>query len=191
MENIVLENDVVLLKPIEFTDMEGIAEAAKDERIWEHMQVNLVTSEAVEQYIQNAVAARNNQTFYVFVIIDKKTNQIVGCTSFLDISLEHKRLEIGGTWLTPSVWRTSINTHCKYLLLSYCFEQLKLNRVQLKTAHTNKRSQTAIERIGAMKEGVLRNHMIRPNGTIRHTVMYSITQEEWPAVKNRFIQELL
>lgn len=191
MENIVLENDVVLLKPIEFTDMEGIAEAAKDERIWEHMQVNLVTSEAVEQYIQNAVAARNNQTSYVFVIIDKKTNQIVGCTSFLDISLEHKRLEIGGTWLTPSVWCTSINTHCKYLLLSYCFEQLKLNRVQLKTAHTNKRSQTAIERIGAMKEGVLRNHMIRPNGTIRHTVMYSITQEEWPAVKNRFIQELL
>lgn len=191
MENLLLENDVVLLKPIELKDMEGIVEAAKDDRIWEHMQVNLTSREAVEQYVRNAIAARNNQISYVFVIMDKKTNQIVGCTSFLDISLEHKRLEIGGTWLTPSVWRTSINTNCKYLLLTYCFEHLQLNRVQLKTAHTNKRSQTAIERIDAMKEGVLRNHMILPNGTIRHTVMYSITKEEWPAVKNRFIKELL
>ncbi|MEK4494206.1 GNAT family N-acetyltransferase [Ureibacillus sp. FSL W8-0352] len=191
MENLLLENDVVLLKPIELKDMEGIVEAAKDDRIWEHMQVNLTSREAVEQYVRNAIAARNNQISYVFVIMDKKTNQIVGCTSILDISLEHKRLEIGGTWLTPSVWRTSINTNCKYLLLTYCFEHLQLNRVQLKTAHTNKRSQTAIERIDAMKEGVLRNHMILPNGTIRHTVMYSITKEEWPAVKNRFIKELL
>ncbi|WP_342581188.1 GNAT family protein [Ureibacillus sp. FSL W7-1570] len=191
MEHIILENDIVLLRPIESEDIEAIAEAAKDERIWEHMQVDLATKEAVEKYVGKAVQERKEQVSYVFVIIHKKTNRIVGCTSFLDLVLDHKRLEIGGTWLNPSVWRTPVNTNCKYLLLSYCFEQLQLNRVQLKTAHTNKKSQRAIERIGATKEGVLRNHIIRPNGTIRHTVMYSIIKEEWPAVKERFLHELL
>lgn len=191
MEIIVLENDVVLLRPIELGDIEEIAEAAKDERIWEHMQVNLTTIEAVENYVKNAIAERNSNTSYMFVIIDKKTNKIVGCTSFLDISPMHKRLEIGATWLNPIVWRTPLNTNCKFLLLTYCFEQLKLNRVQLKTGHENRRSQKAIERIGAMKEGVLRNHMIRKEGIIRHTVMYSIIKEDWFTVKEMFIKHLL
>ena len=191
MKNIILENDIVLLRPVELTDIESIAEAGRDERIWEHRQVSLTTKKAVEQYVKNAIAERNLKVSYMFVIIDKKTNKIVGCTSFLDISLEHKRLEIGNTWINPSVWRTPINTNCKFLLLTYCFEQLKLNRVQLKTGHQNIRSQKAIERIGAVKEGVFRNHMIRRDGSIRHTVMYSITNEEWLNVKEQFLQHLL
>ena len=191
MENISLENDVLLLRPVELSDIQTIAEAAKDERIWEHMSVNLVTKEAVEKYVENAIAERKSQISYMFVIIDKKTNKVIGCTSFLDISMAHKRLEIGATWLNPTVWRTQINTNCKYLLLQYCFEHLKLNRVQIKTGHENKRSQKAIERIGAVKEGVLRNHMIRKEGTIRHTVMYSIIKEEWLIVKEKFIRHLL
>lgn len=191
MENILLENDVVLLRPVELSDIDEILEAAKDEKIWEHMSVNLVTKEAVEKYVEKAIKERNAQVSYMFVIIDKNTNKIVGCTSFLDISLAHKRLEIGATWLNPIVWRTKINTNCKFLLLQYCFEQLHVNRVQIKTGHQNKRSQKAIERIGAVKEGILRNHMIKRNGTIRHTVMYSIMKEEWPTVKERFIECLL
>ena len=191
MENILLENDVVLLRPVELSDIEAIVEAANDKRIWEHMSVNLLTKEAVEKYVANAIVERKSQVSYMFVIIDKKTNSVVGCTSFLDISMAHKRLEIGATWLNPAVWRTQINTNCKYLLLKYCFEQLKLNRVQIKTGHENLRSQKAIERIGAVKEGILRNHMIRKEGIIRHTVMYSIIKEEWETVKENFMRDLL
>lgn len=191
IDNIVLENDVVYLRQIEVEDSAAILEAAKDERIWAHMSVSLLTKKAVETYVQNAITERNAQVSYMFVIIEKKTNSIVGCTSFIDISLPHKRLEIGSTWLTPSVWRSSINTNCKYLLLQYCFEQLQLNRVQIKTGHENIRSQQAIERIGASKEGILRNHMIRKEGIIRHTVMYSVIKEEWPSVKQHFVHSLL
>ena len=191
MENILLENDVVLLRPVELSDIEAIVEAANDKRIWEHMSVNLLTKEAVEKYVENAIVERKSQVSYMFVIIEKKTNRVVGCTSFLDISMAHKRLEIGATWLNPAVWRTQINTNCKYLLLKYCFEQLKLNRVQIKTGHENFRSQKAIERIGAVKEGILRNHMIRKEGIIRHTVMYSIIKEEWETVKENFKRDLL
>ena len=191
MDYIVLENDVVYLRPIEVGDSVAILEAAKDERIWEHMSVSLLTKEAVDNYVRNAIVERNAQVSYMFVIIDKKTNIIVGCTSFLDVSLVHKRLEIGATWLNPIVWRTPINTNCKYLLLQYCFEQLQINRVQIKTGHENFQSQNAIERIGAIKEGILRNHMIRKEGIIRHTVMYSIIREEWTQVKRHFEEWLL
>ena len=191
MENIILENDVVCLRPVELSDIESILEAAKDERIWEHMSVTLCTKEAVERYVENAIAERESLISYMFVIINKKTNTVVGCTSFLDISFVHKRLEIGATWLNPSEWRTNINSNCKYLLLQYCFEHLKLNRVQIKTGHENVKSQKAIERIGAVKEGVLRNHMIRKDGIIRHTWMYSIVKEEWSGVKENFIRHLL
>lgn len=103
----------------------------------------------------------------------------------MDIDYQQKRLEIGFTWITPTKWRTPINTECKYLLLKYAFEQLSVNRVQIKTDHENKRSQAAIERLGAKKEGILRNHMIRSNGTIRNTVVYSIIDSEWSDVKLR------
>ena len=101
----------------------------------------------------------------------------------MDIDDKHRRLEIGYTWLTPAYWRTAINTNCKYLLLRYSFEHLHFTTCTNKTDHENIRSQKAIERIGATK-GILRNHMIRKDGTTRHTVMYSITIEEWPQVKS-------
>ncbi|MBD8036419.1 GNAT family N-acetyltransferase [Solibacillus sp. A46] len=191
MKNILLENDIVLLRPIEIGDIEGISKAANDERIWEHMSVSLLDLASVESYVKNAIADREKGITYTFVVIEKKTNRIVGCTSFLDISLPHKRVEIGSTWYQPSVWRSAINTNCKFLLLQYGFEELQLNRIQIKTGHENIRSQQAIERIGAVKEGILRNHMIRKEGTIRHTVMYSIVAEEWEKVKAKFTQELL
>lgn len=191
MENIILQNKVVLLRPVELEDVEAIINAANDARIWEHMSVSLLSKEAVESYVQKAIAERKSGVSYLFAIIDKQSNTLVGCTSYMDINQAHKRLEIGATWLTPRVWRTSINTNCKFLLLQYGFEMLQLNRVQIKTGHENRRSQQAIERIGAVKEGILRNHMIRKEGTIRHTVMYSVILEDWPNVKERFINYLL
>ncbi|WNS73627.1 GNAT family protein [Bacillus sp. DTU_2020_1000418_1_SI_GHA_SEK_038] len=190
MENINLENDIVLLREMNQNDVEGIYEASQDELIWKHMTLNIATKGDAVEFVEIALSLKEQGTEYPFVIIDQKTKEIIGSTRFLDLHLEHKRLEIGYTWLNPKYWRTSINTNCKYLLLEYCFEKLNLHRVQLKTDHENFRSQKAIERIGGKKEGILRNHMIRQDGTARHTVMYSITHEEWPSVKEH-LQQLL
>ncbi|HWL24302.1 MAG TPA: GNAT family N-acetyltransferase [Ureibacillus sp.] len=191
MNNIYLENEIVQLRPVSLEDVDGIYEAANHPEIWEHMSVTLLTKESVQLHVQNAIKEREANQTYMFVIIHKESNQIIGSTSFLDIALAHKRVEIGSTWIQPTYWRTNVNSNCKYLLLRYCFEELELNRVQIKTGHENFRSQKAIERLGATKEGILRNHMIRKEGTIRHTVMYSIIKEEWPDIKKRFLNELL
>ncbi|MGE6604583.1 GNAT family protein [Lysinibacillus sp. FSL M8-0216] len=183
MEFIALENEIVKLKPLELNDLSGILEAASYPEIWPHMSTTIEKIVDVNNFVENALLMRRNKTEFPFVIVDKKTGEIIGSTRFMDIDDTHQRVEIGTTWLTPAYWRTAINTNCKYLLLQYCFEILLLQRVQIKTDHENIQSQKAIERIGATKEGVLRNHMIRKDGTTRHTVMYSMTLEEWPQVK--------
>ncbi|MCY9548125.1 GNAT family N-acetyltransferase [Lysinibacillus xylanilyticus] len=190
MKFIALENDVVLLKPLEHEDMQGLLGAASYPEIWSHMSTTIEKMADVNNFVDNALETKREKTEFPFVVVDKKSGQIIGSTRFMDIDETHKRLEIGTTWITPAFWRTAINTNCKYLLLQYCFEVLNLQRVQIKTDHENLRSQKAIERLGATKEGVLRNHMVRKDGTVRHTVMYSITQQEWPQVKNH-LQQLL
>lgn len=191
MKEIYLENEIVHLRPVIFEDIDGLLKAANYPEIWDHMSVSLLTKESVQNYVKNAIKEREANLSYMFVIVHKESNEIIGSTSFLDIADSHKRLEIGSTWLTPKYWRTVVNTNCKYLLLQYCFEEAELNRVQIKTGHENYRSQKAIERLGATKEGCLRNHMIRKEGKIRHTIMYSIIKEEWPDIKQRFLHELL
>ena len=183
MESIQLIGEAILLRPMTKEDVEGIYVCCQDKQIWTHMSQTLQTREDVQTYVEQALANRETGTEYPFVIVLRATNEIVGSTRLFDIATAHKRLELGHTWLHPSVWRTNVNTECKYLLLSYCFEQLQFQRVQIKTGHKNAQSQKAIERIGATKEGILRNHMIRPNGEVRHTVMYSVVQEEWLEVK--------
>ena len=187
MKNIILENEFIALQPIEKHHVEALYAVAQHEEIWTHMSDQLTSLQAVEDYVDNALQERQQGVSYKFVIFHKASNHVIGSTSFLDISAAHKRIEIGSTWLTPSYWRTEVNTMCKYLLLQYCFEQLQLQRVQIKTGHENIRSQRAIERLGASKEGILRNHMRLRDGRIRHTVMYSITNEEWPAIKQKIL----
>lgn len=186
-----LTNGIVSLIPISLEHTDGIHAAAQDIDIWEHMSVDLTNRENCLEYVQDAIKKREAGTDFAFVIFHNETNTIIGCTWFLDIYPNHKRVEIGSTWLNPKYWRSPVNTNCKWLLLQYCFEVLKYNRVQIKTGHRNLRSQKAIERIGGVKEGILRNHMIQRNGDIRHTVMYSITIEDWPKTKQAFIEKLL
>jgi N-acetyltransferase len=186
-----LENDIVKLIPMDISHIDAIWEVCKHEAIWEHMSDHLMDYEQVVEYVTKKVKALEAQTDYSYVIVDNQTGKIIGSTTFMDISQQHKRAEIGSTWITPSYWRTAVNSNCKFLLLQYAFEEWGLNRVQIKTGHENIRSQKAIERLGATKEGILRNHMIRKEGTIRHTVMYSIIKEEWPEVKQHFIKNLL
>ena len=138
---------------------------------------------APELPINNGSRIERKLMWYAEPMLDKITNKIIGSTSIYEISTHHARCEIGSTWLTPTYWRTAINTNCKYLLLQYIFEQMKLERVQLKTDNLNIRSQNAIERIGAKFEGRLRSHMRRKDQSMRDTMVYSIIREEWPEVK--------
>ncbi|MFF2797369.1 GNAT family N-acetyltransferase [Lysinibacillus xylanilyticus] len=191
MNFIALENQVVLLKPLEQEDTQELLEAGSYPEIWPHMSTTVEKMVDVNNFVDKALEKKHEKTEFPFVIVDKKSGKIIGSTRFMDIDETHKRLEIGSTWITPAFWRTAINTNCKYLLLQYCFEVLNLQRVQIKTDHENLRSQKAIERLGATKEGVLRNHMLRKDGTTRHTVMYSITPQEWPQVKNNLQRFLI
>ncbi|MFJ8262780.1 GNAT family N-acetyltransferase [Rummeliibacillus sp. NPDC094406] len=190
MEFTTLHNKQVMLKPMEKSDIEGILEVAIYPEIWRYLSITIESLTDTQKYVANALANKESGVECPFVIMDPKTKTIIGSTKFMDIDEKHSRLEIGFTWLTPAYWQTAVNTNCKYLLLQYCFEVLKLRRVQIKTDHENKRSQRAIERIGAQREGVLRNHMMRKDGTIRHTVMYSVTNEDWPVVKRR-LEEMI
>ncbi|MGE7929720.1 GNAT family N-acetyltransferase [Lysinibacillus xylanilyticus] len=191
MKFIALENEVVLLKPLEQEDTQGLLEAGSYPEIWPHMSTTVEKMVDVNNFVDKALEKKHEKTEFPFVIVDKKSRKIIGSTRFMDIDETHKRLEIGTTWITPTFWRTAINTNCKYLLLQYCFEVLNLQRVQIKTDHENLRSQKAIERLGATKEGVLRNHMVRKDGTTRHTVMYSITLQEWAQVKKHLRRLLI
>lgn len=190
MKTIILQNDLVLLRPIELTDAQEIFEAGADERIWTHISFTIETKSDAESFVNSAITSMGKGEKVVFAILDKLTNAVIGSTSYMDINHTHKHLEIGSTWLTPNYWRTSINTNCKFLLLEYAFETLEFERVQIKTDNLNVRSQDAIERIGATFEGQLRSHMKRKDGSMRDTMMYSFIRSEWPEKKLALLELL-
>lgn len=178
-----LTGELIRVVPMDKSHIQGLYEAANDENIWTHLPKTITTLRGMEAFVEEALQTKETGTEFPFVIIHRKTGKMVGTTRFLYMSSASRSLEIGWTWFHPSVWGTSVNTECKYLLLQYCFEQLKTIRVQFKTDERNIRSQKAIERLGAVKEGILRNQMIRKDGTFRNSVFYSIIDSEWPSVK--------
>lgn len=178
------------LIPMRESHVDGLFEAGTDPQIWTYMPLQVNTVDDMRRLVSEALIGRGNGSEFPFIIMDQQSDKIVGSTRFLDISVSNRHIEIGWTWLAPSVWRTRINTECKYLLLQHCFETLDLLRVQLKTDRRNLRSQQAIERIGGTQEGILRKHRILPDGYIRDSVYYSILDAEWPAAKMR-LQEML
>lgn len=180
-----LIGDRVELRALKVEHVAGLYEAAKYPEIWTHMPRAIVEMADMAGVAKAAIAQRRLKLEWPLVVVDRTTDTIVGSTRYLDIVPAHKAVEIGWTWLTPSVWRTSINTECKYLLLRHAFETAGAIRVCLKTDSRNLRSQAAIERIGGVREGVLRRHRILPDGYRRDSVYYSIIDEEWPAVKAR------
>jgi RimJ/RimL family protein N-acetyltransferase len=179
-----LKGECVRLVPISLDHLDGLWEAAKPDEIWTYMAATVRSKEEMEQMIASAIQKREKGSDYTFVVINQE-NRIIGSTRYLDILPEHKSLEIGSTWYHPDVWRTRVNTECKYLLLRHAFETWEIGRVQLKTDSRNLRSQKAIERIGAVKEGTLRKDRKIAGGYVRDTVFYSILQEEWDAVKKK------
>jgi RimJ/RimL family protein N-acetyltransferase len=185
----VLEGETVRLEPLNLDHAQSLVEAGKGFD-WAWLSRDLSTTDSMKGWIIEALQAQAKSLEFPFTVFHKSQNRIIGSTRYMDIRSAAKGVEIGWTWYSPSVWGTNVNPEAKLLLLQRAFEDWGAIRVQLKTDNKNKHSQNAILKLGAKFEGQLRNHMIRRDGTIRHTMMYSITREEWPTVKSNLHKRL-
>lgn len=181
---VILQGKWARLEPLSPEHASQLFQMAQDEDVWRHMPVPTPTTEGdVRAWIQDALEAQARGLFLPFAIIDLATNHAIGSTRYLDISPHDRHVEIGWTWLAKNYWRTPLNTECKYMLLQHAFETLGCIRVSFKTDLRNERSQRAIERLGAVREGVLRRVVIVHDGYQRSSVYYSILDNEWHTVK--------
>jgi RimJ/RimL family protein N-acetyltransferase len=179
----------VRLEPLAEEHREGLRLVADDDRIWEHMTVYARGSE-FDRIFDDIFAQRTAGKRVPFAVRILSTGELIGSTSYLDPIPQHKRVEIGWTWYRPDQWASAVNPECKYLLLAHAFDTLGLNRVQLVTDLRNARSQAAIAKLGATREGVLRSHMITRGGRVRDSVVFAITATDWPQVKDRLLARL-
>ncbi|WHT40180.1 GNAT family N-acetyltransferase [Myroides sp. mNGS23_01] len=182
---LVLEGNMVQLIPLELHHLEELYTLASDKELWRLVPSDCSERETFFTNYTQAIKARAQGLQYPFVIVNKETGQYMGSTRFFEMYELDKKLEIGWTWITQEYWGTTVNLECKLLLMTYCFEVLQVNRVQLKTKDTNIRSRKAIEKIGGVFEGILRKDKIQADGTTRNAAYYSILDTEWKDVKNK------
>lgn len=182
-----LEFNGVRLEPLSLAHAEGLRNAARDGELWNLRITSVPEPHKVEQYIHTALGMQNRLAFSV---VDASSGQVMGTTSYHDIMPEIDRVEIGWTWYAKSRQRSHVNTSCKLLLLSHAFDTLGCAVVGLRTDNFNHASQAAIERLGAKKDGVIRHHHPRRDGTVRDTVMYSIMRGEWSEIKSHLHYKL-
>lgn len=185
LASITLEGRYVRLEPLRAHHVDALTRAALDPRIWEFTGSIIRNAGEMQKYVEEALGLQHAGTAMPFVTVERSSGTVIGSTRFGNIDVTNRRAEIGWTWLNPKWWRTAINTEAKYLMLRHAFEQWKCIRVELKTAAKNQRSRDAILRIGAKEEGILRHHMIQPDGSYRDSVYFSVLDEEWPAVRER------
>jgi len=179
------------LEPMTLDHVEALAEIGVGHAFWDFMVYGkMENAEDMRGWVSDILARAAKGADLPFVAIHLASGRVAGATRYLNIMPNDRGLEVGGTWYGLDFQRTAVNTECKYLLFKHAFETLGAIRVQLKTDSRNERSQRAIERIGAAREGVLRNHMILPDGIIRHSVFYSILDSEWEGVKKR-LEEMM
>ncbi|MGV8921545.1 MAG: GNAT family N-acetyltransferase [Pseudomonas sp.] len=178
-----LTGNTVQLLPLQHEHVPQLLEAAADGELWNMTLTTVPGADNVEQYVANALAGRYEGTVMPFSIVQRETGKIVGSTRFWKIDRNHRKLEIGHTWLSESVQRSGINTEVKYLLLCHAFEVMNCVRVQFTTDELNEKSRAAILRIGATQEGIVRHERIMPDGRKRNSVRFSIIDSEWPEVK--------
>jgi len=187
----ILENEKVRLEPLKDKHFELLQPVALNKILWEFTTAKINTYADFKKYFDMAMEEKRLQKSYPFAVYDKQQNQYAGCTRFGNIEFKHKKVEIGWTWIHPQLHGTGFNKQCKFLLLSFCFETLLLNRVELKTSSLNLRSQKAMLKIGAVKEGILRRNIINDDGSTRDSVYFSFIKEEWPVIKERIFAPLL
>lgn len=180
---ITLKGKHVTLEPLEQHHLTDIQAAAADGELWKLFFTSVPSPENTQNWLNIALEMQQQQKAVPFVIRENATGQIVGATRYCNMDINNKRLEIGYTWYAQRVQRSPVNTECKLLLLGHAFEEFGCIAVEFRTDWFNRRSQAAIERLGAKRDAVLRNHMILPDGRIRDTVVYSILNSEWAGVK--------
>ncbi len=175
-----LEDDCVLLRPLQVDDWQNLLYFAEYEQdIWQYSLVPVAGETNLKAYINSALAAKEAQKEYPFIVFDKRTQQYAGSTRFYDVQLTNNTLQLGYTWYGKQFQRTGLNRHCKYLLLQFAFETLGIERVEFRADANNARSVAAMKAIGCTVEGILRNHLPLPNGGRRDSIVLSILKAEW------------
>lgn len=187
VEPITLRDRGVRLEPLALSHEEGLRLAAADGELWKLRVTSVPEPQDTRAYIETALATRDR---FAFAVVDEATNAVLGSTSYHDILPAARRVEIGYTWYRQSVQRSHVNTTCKLLMMGHAFDTLGCNVVGWRTDNYNFASQKAIERLGAKKDGVIRGHALRRDGTIRDTVMYSMRAGEWPEARAQLLYRL-
>ena len=188
--NLVLEGQHVRLEPLTMDHCAPLWEVGNDSRLWTWMRVVMDTQDGMRAFIEAAIKDRERGLAVPFATVERASNRPIGSTRLFNFDHDNRRAEIGHTWIAPGWQRTAVNTEAKLLMLTHAFEGMRCMRVELRTDALNERSRTAILRLGATCEGVLRQHMIMPNGRLRDTAVYSILDSEWPGVKARLEAKL-
>ena len=187
---VTLEGQHVRLEPVSLAHVPTLWRVGAYEEIWRYIPYAVHSEDEMRAYVEAELAKQHAGLVVRFTTIAKAIAEPVGSTSYLNIDRQHRRLEIGGTWITPAWQRSPINTEAKYLQLRHAFETLGCIRVELKTDFLNAKSRAAILRLGAQQEGIFRHHMITESGRVRDTVYFSILADEWPAVKDNLERKL-
>lgn len=187
VEPVTLRRGGLLLEPLALSHEEGLRQAAADGELWRIRVTSVPEPQDTRTYIEAALQGRAEGQRFAFAVIDEASGRVLGSTSYHDILPAVRRVEIGYTWYAKSVQRSHVNTTAKLLMMSHAFEQLQCHVVGWRTDNFNFASQRAIERLGARKDGVIRGHALRRDGTIRDTVMYSMRAGEWPEVRAQLL----
>ena len=183
VEPVTLKGKHATLEPLAREHEDALRRAAADGELWRLWYTSVAPPEGMGEYVATALDMREKLGGMPFVVRENASGEIVGCTRYFHVDAPNRRLEIGYTWYAKRAQRTAINTECKILLLTHAFESLKCIAVEFRTHWFNHASREAIARLGAKQDGVLRNHQLSPDGSYRDTVVFSIIESEWPAVK--------
>ena len=190
LQPITLAGQSIRLEPLQLNHVSALAEAGLFAELWRLQPAPVVTENDMRGYVQTALDDQERGVGLPFVIVNLQTEQVIGSTRYMDISLAHFRLEIGATWLTPAHQRSGANTEAKLLLLGHAFDSLGIKRVVFKTDLLNEPSRKALARIGAVEEGIFRQHLYSASGRPRDMVYFSILAQEWPNVKAKLTASL-
>jgi N-acetyltransferase len=182
-DSVSLQGQQVSLVPLSYSHHDNLVEALKDGELWSLWYTHIPTPDRLRAEIDRRLGLQKQGTMIPFAVIEKATDEAVGMTTFMNIDAVNRRVEIGSTWYRKRVQRSALNTECKLLLLTHAFERLNCIAVEFRTHFFNQQSRSAIERLGAKLDGVLRQHQIASNGTLRDTCVYSVLDREWPTVK--------
>lgn len=185
IEPVTLRGKVVRLEPLSLAHVPALSRVGLDPELWRWIPTQVASAEQMRAYVQTALDEQRSGGSLPFAIVTQASDEVIGCTRYMNIVPAHRRLEIGSTWLSAASQRSGANSEAKLLLLTHAFEVLGAHRVEFKTDALNQKSRQAITRIGAVEEGLFRKHMICASGRVRDTVYFSIINSEWPAVKAR------